>query len=123
MSSLYGAVVAEHSRSPRNQGSLPAPDAAHEATNPLCGDRLRMELRIERGRIAAARFRGEACMIAVAAASLLTGMLEGLPLADAAALPEEKVIAALQTPLRPSRVGCATLCLQAMRAALAQAPP
>jgi nitrogen fixation NifU-like protein len=122
MSSLYGAVVAEHFRSPRNRGSFPAPDAASEGTNPLCGDRIRIELRIDKGRIAAARFRGEACMVAIAAASLLTGMLEGLPLAEAASLPDERLIAALETPLRPSRIGCAALAIQVLREALAKAP-
>jgi nitrogen fixation NifU-like protein len=123
MSSLYGPVVAEHFRNPRNRGELPSPDAAHEATNPLCGDRIRIELRIERGRISAARFRGEACMVAIAAASLLTGLLEGMPVQRAAALEEGALLAALETPLRPSRVGCATLPIQVLRGALAQVRP
>ena len=120
MSSLYGEVIAEHFRRPRNQGRLDAPDAAHEDVNPLCGDRLRMELSIGDGRIAAARFRAEACMVAVAAASLLTGLVEGLPLDEAARLPREKLLDALQTPLRPSRISCALLPLEVLRGAIAR---
>jgi nitrogen fixation NifU-like protein len=123
MSSLYGSVVADHFRNPRNRGELVAPDAAHEGLNPLCGDRIRIELRIERGSISAARFRGDACMVAIAAASLLTGMVEGMPVARAAALEDSALIAALETPLRPARVGCATLPLQVLRAALGKAAP
>ena len=120
MSSLYGEVIAEHFHRPRNQGRLDSPDAAHEDVNPLCGDRLRMELSISGGRIGAARFRADACMVAVAAASLLTGMIEGLPLEEAARFPRERLLEALQAPLRPARVSCALLPLEVLRGALAR---
>jgi nitrogen fixation protein NifU and related proteins len=120
MSSLYGSVVADHFRNPRNRGELPSADAAHEGVNPLCGDRIRIELRIDEGHIAAARFRGDACMVAVAAASLLTGIVEGMEVAQAEALDDARLLAALETPLRPSRIGCAMLPLQVLRGALAQ---
>jgi len=119
MSDLFGAVISEHFRHPRNRGALESPDAAHEEFNPLCGDRIRMELKLEGDRVAAARFRGDACMVAIASASLLTGMVEGLSLDEAAQFPEERILAALKTELRPSRVGCARLPLQALRRALA----
>ena len=119
MSALYGEVIAEHWRLPRNRGALEAPDVAGEELNPLCGDRVRIELKLEAGRIAEARFRGDACMVAVAAASLLTGMLRGLSLDEAALLSGEPLLAALQTPLRPSRLACAALPLQALKAGLA----
>ncbi|GAC1336666.1 MAG: SUF system NifU family Fe-S cluster assembly protein [Myxococcales bacterium] len=123
MSALYGEVIAEHARAPRNFGPLPAPDAAHEDVNPLCGDRIRIELRLARGRIAEARFGGEACMVATAAASLLTGLVVGQSLEEAAALPREALLAALQATLRPSRVACATLPLAVLQGAIAHRPP
>ena len=122
MSAPYGEVVAEHHRRPHNRGALDAPDLAHEGRNPLCGDRVRLELRLVDGRIAAARFDGEACMVALAAASLLTDLVQGLTPAEAAALPDEKLLAALQTALRPSRIGCATLPLQVLRQGIARRP-
>jgi nitrogen fixation NifU-like protein len=122
MNSPYGEVVADHARNPRNRGSLESPDVAHEDLNPLCGDRVRIELKLEGGRIAAARFGGEACMVALASASLLTGLVQGLTPAEAAALPEEKLLAALQARLRPSRIGCVMLPLQVLRAGIARAP-
>ena len=116
--SLYGEVIADHSRRPRNFGALEAPDASHEGLNPLCGDRVRIELRLASGRIAQAAFRGEACMVAMASASLLTEMVSGLSVQEAAELPREKLLAALQAPLRPSRLGCATLPLEVLQEAL-----
>lgn len=118
MSGLYGEVIAEHFRRPRNQGRLESPDASHEDVNPLCGDRLRIELRIEGGRIVAARFGANACMVATAAASLLTGFVEGLRLDEAARFPRERLLDALGTSLRPSRLSCAMLSLDVLRGAL-----
>ena len=121
MSDPYGAVITEHFRRPRNHGSLEAPDGAHEELNPLCGDRIRIELKLEGGRVTAARFRGDACMVAVASASLLTGMVVGLPLDEAARFPEERLLAALQTTLRATRMQCVRLPLEVLRRALASA--
>jgi nitrogen fixation NifU-like protein len=115
---LYGQVIADHARSPRNQGILESPDAAHEGVNPLCGDRVRIELRIRSGRIEAMRFQADACMVTVAAASILSELLTGTPVEGAHALAESDVLAALRTELRPSRVGCALLPLQVVRGAL-----
>jgi nitrogen fixation protein NifU and related proteins len=120
MTALYGDVIAEHFRRPRNQGRLDSPDASHEDVNPLCGDRMRIELRIEDGRIAAARFRADACMVAIAAASLLTDLVEGLSLEEAERFPRERLLEALGTPLRPSRLSCATLSLDVLRGAIAR---
>ncbi|HXN84263.1 MAG TPA: iron-sulfur cluster assembly scaffold protein [Myxococcales bacterium] len=122
MSALYGEVISEHFRRPRNQGSFERADAWHEELNPLCGDRVRIELRLSEGRIAEARFRGDACMVVVASASLLTERVRGLSMAEASRLSREEVLGALQTELRPARVPCALLPLEALRGALARAP-
>jgi nitrogen fixation NifU-like protein len=122
MSALYGEVISEHFRRPRNQGSFERADASHEELNPLCGDRVRIELRLCEGRIVEARFRGDACMVTIASASLLTERLRGLSLGEATQLSREEVLGALQTELRPARVACALLPLEALRGALARAP-
>jgi nitrogen fixation NifU-like protein len=122
MSSLYGEVVQEHSRRPRNQGALEAPHVAHEGVNPLCGDKVRIELRFEGDRIAAAGFTAEACMVATAAASLLTELVQGRSREEAAALTEDQLVDALRAPLRPSRRKCATLPLDVLRGALGRTP-
>jgi nitrogen fixation NifU-like protein len=116
--SLYTDKIAEHAKNPRNQGSLHKPDAAGEGTNPLCGDRLRLELRLKDDRIAEVRFRAEACMVSIAAASILSEILPGMSVIEAKALTREKLLAALETELRPARVGCALLSLQVLQGAL-----
>ena len=115
---LYGELIADHARNPRNRGVLDSPDAADEGVNPLCGDRVRIELRVRSGRIEAMRFEAEACMVTVAAASVLSELLSGVAVDSARAIAESDVLTALRTELRPSRMGCALLPLQVMRGAL-----
>jgi nitrogen fixation NifU-like protein len=115
---LYGAVIAEHWKHPRNQGPLDAPEVSREELNPLCGDRLRLELKIGGELITEARFRGDACMVATAAASLLTEALRGMPVTEAAAFSTERLLALFGGPLRPARVTCALLVLTALHEGL-----
>ena len=77
----YHDVVVDHHRHPRNFGALPGCTHAADGANPLCGDRLRVELRLHGGLIAALRFSGDACAIATASASIMSELVIG---ADAA---------------------------------------
>jgi len=114
---MYGEVIIDHYRHPRNQGSLDNPDIAHEELNPLCGDRVRIELALAAdGSIRAARFRGDLCMIAQAASSLLTEMVTGASLDQIADFPETKLLDALHAEIRPARMNCALLPLTVLRA-------
>src|SRR3982751_5777720 len=115
----YGATIMEHFRRPRNQGPLPAADAAREGANPLCGDRVRIELAVRDGRVAEARFTANACAISVAAASVLTERVRGLSTADVRAIAEEEVLAALGGDVPAARRACAVLPLTTLHAALA----
>lgn len=113
----YGDVIHEHSRHPRNYGSLEAPDVRAEADNPLCGDRVRIELALAPdGTIREARFLGDLCMIAKASASLLTELLRGRPLEPL--IEEQQLLDALQAEIKPARRKCALLALEALRTAL-----
>lgn len=116
----YGATVLEHFRHPRNQRSLDRPTVAREAYNPLCGDRVRIELAIEDDVVRAAAFTANACAICTATASLLTERVTNHGVRDAAAITDEEMIAALGTELPAARVACATLPVHALRDALAQ---
>jgi nitrogen fixation NifU-like protein len=118
MSSPYGSVIAERFRRPRFRGPLPGADGSAEAFNPLCGDRIRIELSIGQNIIAAARHVGDACAICVAAADVLSEMIEGASTSDAAALSTEQLIARLESTINPSRVQCVALPLTALRQAL-----
>lgn len=115
----YGATIMEHFRRPRNQGSLPGADVVREGANPLCGDRIRIELVVRDGLIAEARFSANACAISVAAASLLTERVRGLSAAAARAIGDEEAVASLGSAIPPARRACAVLPLTTMREALA----
>lgn len=115
------ALVVEHYRRPRNHRSLAGATHVHEGTNPLCGDRLRMQLEVRDGRVADAGFQASACAIATASASLLTERVRGVSVRDAEAIDEDSVIGALGAGVPAARLRCATLALHVMRRALAGA--
>ena len=113
----YGDIIQEHFRNPHNRGSMEAPDIRHEDVNPLCGDRVRIELALgPNGEVREARFQGDLCMIAMAASSLLTDMIVGMPLASAGQLPAQQLLDALGAEIRPARIKCALLPLEVLRA-------
>ncbi len=86
MSTLYRDIVLDHHRAPRRRGALADPSHACDGVNALCGDSLRLELRVEHGRIVDYGFRGECCAIATATASLLGERVQGLALESLAPL-------------------------------------
>ena len=110
---LYSDLLLDHFRHPRNYGSLEAPDVSYEAFNPLCGDRIRIEVKIDNEVVSEARFKGDGCAISMAAASLLTELVINKAVSEL--ISEEELIAALQSDIQPARVQCATLPLTALR--------
>ncbi len=115
----YGATVLEHFRRPRNQRMLDRPTVSREGYNPLCGDRVRIELDVDGPVIRAAAFTANACAICTASASLLTERVSGATLEAALAITDDDSLAALGSVLPAGRVACATLPLRALRDALA----
>src|SRR4028118_914125 len=93
----YSETFRDHLANPRNAGELTDADAAAELTNPACGDRLRLTLRIRDGRIDGARFLAYGCPPTLACGSALTEMLEGITTAEAARLPRPHI----PRPLHP----------------------
>jgi nitrogen fixation NifU-like protein len=118
MAALYSDILLDHFRHPRNYGSLDAPDISNEQFNPLCGDRIRIELKFEQSTVNEARFKGDGCAISTAAASLLTELILGEDLAQLAAFPDARLISALESDIQPARLQCALLPLQALREGL-----
>ena len=121
MSEMYTERLLDHYRHPRNQGHLS--DAAGqivaaEEYNPLCGDRVRIEVRIEGDRIVEARFNGRGCALCLGAASILTETIRGHTLDESQNLGQEEFLAELQSPIRPARLKCALLPWMAFRRAV-----
>ncbi len=87
---LYQQVILEHNRRPRNSGPLPSATHRAEGYNPLCGDHLKVYLRVDPdGRIAEATFEGDGCAISRASASMMTTALKGCTVAEAERLFDE----------------------------------
>ena len=115
MTALYSEKLLDHFRRPRNYGALTNPDVSYESFNPLCGDRIRIEVKLENRSVKDVRFRGDGCAISIAAASLLTELIlaTGNP-----AISDDQLIAALESDIKPARIQCALLPLEALRAGL-----
>jgi nitrogen fixation NifU-like protein len=116
--SIYSNVLLDHFRNPRNYGSLPAPNAAYEEFNPLCGDRIRIELEISDNRIAKAGFVGDGCAISVAAASMLTELILNAEIDQNDVVSGDKLLSSLKSDIKPSRIKCAMLPLEALRSCI-----
>ena len=118
MPALYSDILLDHFRHPRNYGDLIAPDISYEDLNPLCGDRIRIEVRLNDSIVEEARFKGDGCAISLAAASLLTELIRGVPIDELSKFSDDRLIAALESDIKPARIACALLPLEALRAGL-----
>jgi nitrogen fixation NifU-like protein len=117
---LYSATAVSHFTEPRNVGGVEDPDGKGSDTNPSCGDRTTITVRVRDGRVEEARFRTFGCVAAIASASALTELVTGRTLADARALAPADVMSALGgLPVR--KEGCALMAVGALRAALTDA--
>lgn len=113
----YSETLKDHLAHPRHAGELPEASAVAERTNPVCGDRLRLSLRLRDERIEAARFLAYGCAPTLACGSALAEMLEGMTLAEAARLTRAELVRALDgLPARKQHA--AALAIETLRAAL-----
>jgi NifU-like protein involved in Fe-S cluster formation len=113
----YSDAFKDHLANPRHAGELPDADAVAELTNPVCGDRLRLSLRLRAGRIESARFLAYGCPPTLACGSALAGMLEGMTVDDAAGIGRQDVARAAGG--LPARKGhAAALAVETLHAAL-----
>lgn len=117
---LYAENILDHYKNPHNKGKLENASASFADSNPLCGDKIEIGVRVnEKGVIEDVGFTGEGCAISQASASLLTDEILGKTVAEVKALPNEKVYELLGVPLTTNRVKCALLSLVALKKALA----
>ena len=120
MDDLYRDYILEHYRRPHNFGQLDGATASQEGANPLCGDRITMQLRVRGGVIDGVAFTGRGCAISQASASLLTDEIKGKPVTDAAAMSSQDVLDLLGIEISPARLKCALLSLDTLQQALAE---
>lgn len=115
MDDFYREYIVDHYRNPRNYGSIGDADISHEEHNPVCGDRVHLDLKVEDNRIADIRFSGDGCSISQASASILTEMAKGKTLEEARELSKDDVLEQLGIPLGPVRLKCALLALKVLK--------
>jgi len=121
MDDLYRDYILEHYRRPHNFGVIEDATASFEGSNPLCGDRITMQLGIENGTVERVGFTGRGCAISQASASLLTDEIKGKPVADVAAFRADDLLDLLGIDISPARLKCAMLSHETLQKALAEA--
>lgn len=119
MQDLYREHILDHYENPRYHGALEKADITHEESNPLCGDRIQVQVRLSddggQARIADAAFTGEGCIISQAAASMLLEDVVGKPIAEVENMEPQHVLDLLGAPLTAARVKCALLGLKVLK--------
>jgi nitrogen fixation NifU-like protein len=120
MDDLYRDYILEHYRRPHNFGTLDAPSASIEGSNPLCGDRITLQVHVADGVVDQVAFTGRGCAISQASASLLTDEIKGKPVADVAAFGADDLLDLLGIEISPARLKCAMLCHDTLKQALAE---
>lgn len=114
----YSDLVVEHFQNPRNAGEMPDPDGEATKSNPVCGDRMRVMIRVDDGHIAEVRWQTRGCPPAIATSSVASEMVVGWDLERVEALTRE-VIAEAVGGLPSDKVHCSVLAADALRGAIA----
>ena len=115
MDDFYREVILDHYKHPRNKGRLDPRTSTHEEDNPLCGDRIRIDLLVKDDMIEDVRFTGQGCAISQASASMLTEAIKGMSVADAKNVDKQFILDLIGIPLTPARLKCALLSLKVFK--------
>ena len=117
MDDLYRELIIERYKTPHYRGQLDPHDISFEDENPLCGDHIRIDLRVdEQGRVTEASFDGHGCAISQASADLLIESIQGKQLDEIKQIDKDDVLDMLGIELGPVRLKCALLSLKVLKA-------
>ncbi len=117
-SDIYKDIILDYYRNPRNFGDLPNRDVRAKDSNPLCGDIIEMQLKINDGRIEDVRFKGKGCAISQASASMLTETIKDKTLDEVKSMGKTDVLNLLGIDPGPTRIKCALLSLKVVKLAV-----
>lgn len=116
MDDLYREIIIEHYKSPLYRGELNPHDISFEDENPLCGDHIRIDLRVDgKGKVTDAAFSGHGCAISQASADLLLESVIGKNVDEIKHLTKQDVLDLLGIELGPVRLKCALLSLKVLK--------
>lgn len=113
---IYAEHILEHYKHPQHQGTLTAPDFSAEDSNPLCGDKIRFEMKLGAdGKVTEVGFTNAGCAISTAAASMLTEEVIGKDPEELSQYSPERMLELMEIELTPARVKCALLAQAVMK--------
>jgi nitrogen fixation NifU-like protein len=115
MDDLYRDYILEHYRHPHNFGVLDTPSASYEGANPLCGDRITMQIAVADGQVTGVAFTGRGCAISQASASLLTDEVRGKSVDEVAKIGATDLLDLLGIDISPARLKCAMLSFDSLQ--------
>lgn len=113
---IYKEIILDHYRNPRNKGKIDNSEISFQDYNPVCGDRLNLDIKLDNNIVSDIKFDGEGCAISQASASILTEMLMGKSIDDLSKFSKDDLLEELGTPsLGPARIKCALLSLKVLK--------
>jgi len=116
---LYSEIILDHFKNPHNAGNLENPDKSATESNPLCGDKIQIDLNLDKeGKITEIAFSGEGCAISQAASSMLTDKVLGMTSKEITSLNHKDIYEMLKVDISPGRAKCALLALETIKKAL-----
>jgi nitrogen fixation NifU-like protein len=113
----YSEKLLDYFQNPRCAGEIPEADAVVEVSNPVCGDVMKLWVRVDNGKVSDAKFKAQGCSAAIATSSYATEMMIGMSIADARRITREEIANSLGG-LPPSKVHCSVLAADAIRQVL-----
>ena len=116
MDDLYRELILDHYQHPHNHGEIPDADITYEDNNPLCGDKIRIDIKLKNNLVDDVKFKGKGCAISQASASMLTDELIGKSLDDIKKIDKGFILEMLGIQLGPTRIKCALLPLKVVKA-------
>ncbi len=116
--SIYREIILDHYQNPRNRGTLEPSDYSYEDSNPLCGDEVRIDVRVKDDAIDEIAFSGQGCAISQASASILMELVDGKSLDEVKKIDKDELLDEIGIDLSPARLKCALLSLKVLKAGL-----